>query len=902
MSNVNKMSMKSILDRVNIILTGVDQIFYFYEDKDRKEKIDILKQQMKKNANAIYEFLIENDDKINKEKFFLLVTKNHVDRIKFFDSKIKEVETKLSNKLVNEEEKGKLRKSLSDFLKEKKEKEDNLKQLRKLGNNLDVIFTVYYFDEGKQQYDIDVFDSEIIIKGKRRNSSKQIEKFRKVDEELKKIIGKDYNGINYILQILLLTDFNEIFEDRTFGNTVRADIIDNELINNKIRTRDEIEAMRSDEVEYDATAELLDFDQLVVDIREKTEQYIDYLDFDKLLMISACKIEDVLETGLVEEKYFKGEKLILQCILNNLEKNNKKYTLNLQFNSNRDGKYIQKELTYSRKNIEECIKRFTENSYLTKKYIEEKRDDIQEGMFNISDLTEEEINIIFSDEELNSIENLSDNDLAYLSERFNWDTQTILEKLAKNKNGCSKEILEYFINLQKIEYKDVVNLYLNQTIDMDKFKETCKKTDVSKLINPYELIDCYNASLENSDNKQIKEKYNRYINLCNEYILTDEEKANQFSEDLMESLVEGYDEKNKGEYINKIEEFFGKKLISLDTLLEWNKEDQFIIKQIITDMYNNGVVKLETVKDLIKSKVLGFEYLEELVTTEGMNHDKIMKILNQGVIDEKIIFELFAKKRISGEDLISLGNKDIVDSEEVNQILGIKRDNTITDDQYILLISGALQKIKTTGGGKSRGVETKYNKKVIDPDKRLELFELLGARKYEAILPKNSPFYNYDFFVIPGKEGDYKNGIIIAERIYEEKPKYLGEDEEVKYAADNATYIFENIEDIKVIERSEKQNKTDAIKKKKGIIKRVNHVLADGRKNGRWAFDLRDAIIKIMIESDLKEYSKANQSTIINQKLREVYGVDRWMKITNKAAEIDCSSDHKMVDDDDDAR
>lgn len=78
--------------------------------------------------------------------------------------------------------------------------------------------------------------------------------------------------------------------------------------------------------------------------------------------------------------------------------------------------------------------------------------------------------------------------------------------------------------------------------------------------------------------------------------------------------------------------------------------------------------------------------------------------------------------------------------------------------------------------------------------------------------------------------------------------------------------------------------------------------MADGRKNGRWAFDLRDAIVKIMIGSDLKEYSRANQSTIINQKLREVYGVDTWMKITNKAAEIDCSSDHKMVDDDDDAR
>lgn len=761
MSKIKDMSMENILDRVGIVLGGVDDLYYFYNDDDRRKEIENLRRKMNNDTHAIYDFLIEKSGKINKEKFLLVVIRNHIERIKFLDQKIKEINS-ASNLVINNEEKAKLKKSLDNYIKDKKEKEENLKKLRKLGNDLDLTAIYYYFDEERQQYDIDLFDSEILIKGRRRSSSKQIDRFRKIDKHLKKINNQADYGMECICEKLVLTDLQKIFEKEEFGSTVRAKIIDNGLLDNKIVTRDEIENIRNTR-EYDQIAEGIDFDNKIgIELREDIEKYIDYLDFDKLLLISACKIEDILETGKLEPKYFEGEKIILQCILDNLE-SNKKYQFKLQFNSNRDKNYIDKTVVYSKENIEKCLKKFTKNSYITEKEIQETKDMIQKGSLNIADLADEKMNIIFSEEEINSLESISDNDLAYLSEKLNWNKQTILDKLSKNKRGCSKDIIEYFIELQKIEYNDVKNLYLNQTIDIDEFKEVCKNIDISKLINTDELIDYYNNSLEENNNEQAKEKYNRYINLCNEYILTDEEKANQFSEDLMESLVEGYDEKNKGAYINKIEEFFEKKLISLDTLLEWNKEDQFIIKKTITDMYNNGVVKLETVKDLIKSKVLGFEYLEELVATEGMNHDRIMEILNQGVIDEEIIFELFAKNIISKDDLINLANKDIINSEEVNKILGIKRDNKITDDQYILLISGALQKIKTTGGGRNRGAGPKYDKKVIDPDKRLQLFALLGARKYEAILPKNSPFYNYEFFVIPGKDGDYKNGIIIAE-------------------------------------------------------------------------------------------------------------------------------------------
>ena len=902
MSKISKMKMKDIIDRESVILKGANQIIYCWNDMDSIDEIYKLAEKSNDDTSAMCKFLIDNDERIDKERFLLVIIKNHLEVMENLNNRIKKIKTELSEKTeINEEEKIRSKKESEKLREGKKREEEYLRRLKKLGKDIDLVFHTYYFNEKEQQYAIRIFDSEILIKGRRREGRKQLEKFYNIDKEFSKgTTEKRDCGIEAVVENIFLTDFYAIFDDEDFGDTLRTLIIDNGIINSKIKTKEELEHLReNDDKEYDRVAQNLDFESIVTYLRDRIEEYIDYLDLDKLLLVAAYRIEEGLEDGIIDPKIHKGDYELLKVIFDNLEGNNKEYVLdNIQARKN--GKYIPRKIKYSRKDIEDCLKRFTENSYLTKREIQEKRSNILGENLNISDLEYDEIGVIFSDEELNKLDSLTDNDFAYLSEKLNWDRQTILAKMAKNKKGCSKDIIEYFIDLQRIEYKDVINLYLNQTINIEQLEDICEKIDVSELLNSYELIEYYSHSIQKESTEEEKEKYNRYVNLCKKYIMADEEKSKQFSEDLMEKLIENYDPNNERPFVDQLEEFFKQEILPLNIIIEL--KDENITKKFISDMYSKGIIDLEKIKELVSSNILKFEYFQELVYTEGMEHSKVLEILNQGFIDKESIFKLFAKNIISKDDLINLANKDIIDSEEVNKILGINKDETITDDQYILLISGALQKIKTVGGGKYKSGGPRYNKKVIDPDKRLELFELLGARKYEAVLPKSSPFYNYDFFVIPGKDGDYKNGIIIAERIYEEKPEHLSEDEEIKFATDNATYIFENIEDIKVIERSEKHNKTEAIKKKNGIIKRVNHVLADGRKNGRWAFDLRDAIVKIMIRSDLKEYSKANQSTIINQKLREVYGIDTWMKITNKAAEIDCSSDHRMIDDDDDAR
>ena len=59
MSNVNKMSMKDILNRVDVELNGVDQILYFYEGEDGYEKVNLLKEKMKRNTNCKSQYKID---------------------------------------------------------------------------------------------------------------------------------------------------------------------------------------------------------------------------------------------------------------------------------------------------------------------------------------------------------------------------------------------------------------------------------------------------------------------------------------------------------------------------------------------------------------------------------------------------------------------------------------------------------------------------------------------------------------------------------------------------------------------------------------------------------------------------------------------------------------------------
>ena len=81
--------------------------------------------------------------------------------------------------------------------------------------------------------------------------------------------------------------------------------------------------------------------------------------------------------------------------------------------------------------------------------------------------------------------------------------------------------------------------------------------------------------------------------------------------------------------------------------------------------------------------------------------------------------------------------------------------------------------------------------------------------------------------------------------------------------------------------------KDEVVKESDKVVYKANHTLATDEKNGHWAASVLYSMVKTMLSSDLKEYSKENQRKIIVEKLLKVYDYDRLMEILNEAEKID---------------
>ena len=262
------------------------------------------------------------------------------------------------------------------------------------------------------------------------------------------------------------------------------------------------------------------------------------------------------------------------------------------------------------------------------------------------------------------------------------------------------------------------------------------------------------------------------------------------------------------------------------------------------------------------------------------------------VDDERIHREglIIKKKKICPDDMLW----EASNGQEAMEIMkNISCEIVISDIRMAEMDGLQLQKkIKTDyslyfNEEKNTSSKSSKPKLMIDPNERESLFSLLKAGKPNKVeISETSPFYNYEFYIIPDESGKVNlNSVIIAERIYEEKEEHIkNPNTTIKYATDNATYFFK-YKDLMVL--SNYLKKDDAIKETKNIIFKANHTLANDKRNGHWAASVIYGVAKTMLSSDLKEYSKDNQRKIIVEKLSKVYTYDELEKILDKGSSID---------------
>lgn len=878
MSKTFNVKMKDIIKNVSIRIykeeityccTDIQTINDFFEICDKNEKIE--------NADVI-EFLLKNESKIDKSKLLLLIINNYEKYIEYLTNEMYKYSNNDTKMLY--------------YLKQIKICKNILNEAIKLSKGMNDVIGTYCYDNTTGLFKVNVLDSREMVDGKKINSSKKLQRYEEINtnskfnEFSKRNENDEYEGMEWLMQAVLLTDLYEVFPNTQFGDCIRTMLLENTLLKQKVVTRQELNKLKAGEQEaYDKFIEdNLDNTQLLKDVSKAIRDYIEYVDMDKLIMICAYRFIDgtehedleIYKLGMVKETLTEIVKFL----------NNDRTLLKCKLQDQRDS-YNLKDVKLSVQDIKDCIKQFTGTSYLTKKDINSYRQQAKNNDINLCDIEEEKMDIIFSSKDLENIAILNDDNFIIVSKKLQWDREKIINKI-EQKGNCTTGLLMQLINDGNILPKDIVQLYMNKIIDGEQIEKSKSHIDLTEEITPEKLERYYNDSINQNTEKQKLEKeedFRRYLELYKEVLIKGNKQQLQlYANELMEKVVDDYSKDKRNDYIQKVETYYKEGIITIESLLEWDDE------KIISELYNDKLIDLEQIKELAKKQKISLDYISriylETIDDTQLDYDERLNYLRTGFISEEKIFELYRENMIFESDMHELVKLGIINKENLQQILdnitkeGLERESSIKLGNLNMLTKRN-NDIYTNSDDKDEYIydnSIEKSKIIIDPNEREEFINLFGARRAEAYLDEDNPFYNYEFYVIPDETGDIGlNSVVIAERYYDNKD--TGE----KFSTNNATYFFK-YKDLMVLG---KMKKSEMNKERKNIVFTVNHNLANEKRNGTWAIKMIYNFAKTMLSDDLTEYNKENQAKIVLEKLSKVYSHDQIMKLIDKADDID---------------
>lgn len=570
MKKINKITLKELLDSTDLLM-HLSDILYFCDDVETiNEFVNSTRKNSDLNYKEIKDFLIKHENKINKQKLLLLIVKNYSDNIQLIDSILKDNTYK--SKSNNSE--------TLELIIQKQKQEQNLNIAKKIGKGMDESFAFYFYNTDTNRYDINIIDSKELIDGIKINSSANLKRFKEINQDFMESDKTETVGIEYLLQSIVLTDFNNIFPNEQIGDNMRTLLLENQILKNNVKTRKEIENLKKQNYdEYENLIENNKFHDILSDMKNLLEKYIKYVDIDKLLAISAYRFEESLENEFISIENAPAIKEILNTIIKHT-KNNKTLTLSLQ---DRKNSYDLKNIEYSLTDIINCINRFTDDSYIKKSQIEEYKNKINSEELTLFDLDPQYVKICFSPSELENIAKLNSQNLQYVSTILQWNKDKILNNIKFQKN-CPVELLKDFMTKKIIYPNDIISLYKDNIIDIEYIKNLKEYSNFSNEISASELISLYDNYNKNKSEENNLINYTRYLDLYKEILLNDNPKETEkYSLNFMEQMIENYDKRHIDTHINQLEEFYKQGLLTLNTIIEWN--DPSVIETFLTDLY-----------------------------------------------------------------------------------------------------------------------------------------------------------------------------------------------------------------------------------------------------------------------------------------------------------------------------
>lgn len=584
-------------------------------------------------------------------------------------------------------------------------------------------------------------------------------------------------------------------------------------------------------------------------------KYLEYIKMKDFLLISGYRMmqsmEDIDKVDDLEErkKILKGAKDILEIIQEKVEQisENNRNVRSKVLKDPSDYENLE-EITYRLKDLKKDITRILPSGIVaSKELIGNTKKSLNSGELNLRQVDRELLK--FMNLETSEILNyavISEENLRFVLENYDLSEQQI-SKIFDRSAKISTDVINILLNNNQITNEDFLKLFKEGKIKAEDIHGHINGDEIEKIyesgeISKKQLIELFNngdievesmsvlISLSGIEKDILEALDNKELDI--------KQVINVIKDDAMCSLEDGY---IYSKYTNKDEE---KNFKTLDPMLLGVECGKLSIEEL-DKLYSEGIVKEE---DLYNAAIKGFfskERIEQLYL-KSLISDTVLDNLSK----EEVITEAFAK---------SVKNK-----LQVESILGSYPFSS--DSLGILnLPKSKIQRTEGNGGGSSNGGK---KGKGFDPEFKEAIIGSLGngivkIPEENFAYDKKNPFFDYEFWIIPEKNGTISpESAIIAEKLYESRTKRDA------WAYGDATYIFK-LKDFKRIGKKSRKELTEFMKGKKTEEKEnYNSYKGVGRVIHKspeyWSTKLGKKISSLLGESKMSIYTEEELNKIAN--------------------------------------
>lgn len=476
------------------------------------------------------------------------------------------------------------------------------------------------FPNPKESY-LEILDSQELVTGRKKEQN------RRTLQELKK------QGLEMedIANAIVLTDLGGLICDPELGELIRYEAFYNTgapkgLIQKENKT------LITPEEHIDSLRNEMSYEEMLPYVVQALEDSIEYIDLDKLLLCSAYRLIDLLESEV--ELYEHDEEEIarrLKIIHNYLKGKNVKIQgrIEKQIFDSEEEEYEYTDVSYRAKDLEKDMQKYRGTKYFGKNRLNAIKTKLLSGEIKFRDLEYKEIKL--NTEEKISVAVASDENYLYLIENGLVEGNAI-NKINTMRSDLSSECIQALYERQLLSDEEIIELYLQGKVEL----EILSLLDIKTKVRVEDIF----LEFSTEDNE---DRIGRISELYKKVRQEDE----QYKEEIYNAYLSSLDARYL-EIFLKLGTLDFEDLKGIMTANEWAEalEKSEISEGFFFDLQQNGIIAIEEIKDnkkmllaqlkLWEAGSISSKHIEEL----DISIDELLKLCDNGDITGGKINEL----------------------------------------------------------------------------------------------------------------------------------------------------------------------------------------------------------------------------------------------------------------------